>query len=48
MMPHSDTYIVEELVLVKHREVEADWQTDYNKMIAPFVADDQPCYMIYR
>ncbi|KAK9890867.1 hypothetical protein WA026_012211 [Henosepilachna vigintioctopunctata] len=38
----------EELILSDHRQVQHNWENDYDKLILPLIEDDQPCYILYR
>ena len=42
-------FSVEELVLTEFSEPQSgSWDNDYDKMILPVLADDQPCYILFR
>lgn len=40
--------ILEELILVSHRDVKKDWEKDFDKLIQPEIEEDIPCFILYR
>lgn len=41
-------FLLEELSCSATAEMKKDWEKDYDKLVAPLIEDNIPCYIIYR